>query len=184
VSLVTSVCCICAQASPGADEPPSVPAGFVGRFRHASECTSLDEYARSVAAAIEERSRALLGGGGGDAAGDGGVPAVERVALEGVSPTQFMGRWARQGRPVVLTGCMAGWDTECWSPQVMAADDSLCFSLLFCGPPFRSSAGGPRPTSCERLKAACCRFAGVDATLAHASVGGAPRKELRRHGGA
>lgn len=79
-----------------------VPTGFVGRFERSEEFATLEQYAAAITAAIEARSRSIA---------DGDHPfRIERVALDSLGEAAFMQRWARSGRPVVLTGCLAGWD--------------------------------------------------------------------------
>lgn len=80
-----------------------VPDGFVGRFERRVEFDTLEQYAAAVTAAIEARSRTVNH--------EGSHPSqIERVALGCLSEAAFMERWARLGRPVVLTGCLMEWD--------------------------------------------------------------------------
>ena len=90
--------------------PCGVPAGFVGRFERSEEFATLEQYAAAVTAAIEARSRTVAHEGGHSS-------RIERVALESLGEVAFLQRWARRGRPVVLTGCLTGWDiVSTWNP--------------------------------------------------------------------
>jgi hypothetical protein len=85
--------------------PCGVPVGFVGRFERSQEFETLDQYAAAITAAIEAHSRTV--------ADDGWDPSkIERVPLDCLGEAAFLQRWARSGRPVVLTGCLRGWDVS------------------------------------------------------------------------
>jgi hypothetical protein len=93
-----------------------VPVGFVGRFERSAEFDTLEEYAAAVTAAIDAQSNSAAHDCGGGAA------EIERVPLESLGEAAFLERWARTGRPVVLTGCTAGWDVAgTWSPAALRA---------------------------------------------------------------
>ena len=94
-----------------AGQEPGVPRGFVGRFERTPEFSNIGEYAGAVAAALERRSSqqqiSRL-----ERTHNGPPLDIKRVAVHTITDDQFMAHWAREGRPVVLTGCTAGWDCD------------------------------------------------------------------------
>ena len=95
------------EPEPREGREPGVPAGFVGRFERSAEFGSLRQYAAAVTAAIESRSRSLS-----DGEQQAQAAPIARAPLDSLGEDAFLQRWARVGRPVVLTGCTLGWDTE------------------------------------------------------------------------
>lgn len=106
------------QASASAvegEEGRGVPAGCVGRLPRPAEFGSVEEFSAAIVEALDAQSRRQHG------EGVGGAIAV--VPYSEMPRTLFWETFARQGKPVVLTGAgqAMGYDLDAWSVSGLAA---------------------------------------------------------------